>query len=101
MPLKFLDRQEVRAMPASLTLRHAKRLFVSRSIWPLMSVGLFAMDPLCAALADVGKVEDSTLTLGTVTVQGALGNSGPLSTSSVLSSVDILGADILEKMPVN
>lgn len=88
-------------MPASLTLRHAKRLFVSRSIWPLMSVGLFAMDPLCAALADVGKVEDSTLTLGTVTVQGALGNSGPLSTSSVLSSVDILGADILEKMPVN
>lgn len=49
-------------MPASLTLRHAKRLSVSRSLWPLMSVGLFAMNPLCSALADVGKVEDSTLT---------------------------------------
>lgn len=82
-------------MPASLTLRPAKRLSVSRSLWPLMSVGLFAMDPLCAALADVGKVEDSTLTLGTVNVQGSA--SGPLSTSSVLSSVDILGGDILEK----
>ncbi|WP_230202276.1 TonB-dependent receptor [Pseudomonas syringae] len=57
------------------------------------------MSPLCSALADTVKAEDSTLTLGTVTVQGA--TSGPLSTSSVLSSVDILGGDILEKMPVN
>ncbi|WP_449441309.1 SulP family inorganic anion transporter [Pseudomonas migulae] len=64
-----------------------------------MSVGLFAINPLCSALADAGKVEDSTLTLGTVNVQGTA--SGPLSTSSVLSSVDILGGDILEKMPVN
>lgn len=86
-------------MPTSLTLRHAKRLSVSRSIWPLMSVGLFAMNPLCSALADAGKVQDSTLTLGAVNVQGTA--SGPLSTSSVLSSVDILGGDILEKMPVN
>ena len=86
-------------MPASLTLRHAKRLSMSRSLRPLMSVGLFAMNPLCSALADVGKVENSTLTLGTVNVQGTA--SGPLSTSSVLSSVDILGGDILEKMPVN
>ena len=76
-------------MPAPITLRHAKRLSVSRSIWPLMSVGLFAMNPLCSALADVGKVEDSTLTLGTVNVQGTA--RGPLTTSSVLSSVDILG----------
>ncbi|KPY24060.1 putative TonB-dependent receptor, partial [Pseudomonas syringae pv. philadelphi] len=97
--MKFLDHQEVRAMPAPFTLRHAKRLFVSRSIWPLMSAGLFTMSPLCSALADAVKVEDSTLTLGTVNVQGA--TSGPLSTSSVLSSVDILGGDILEKMPVN
>ncbi|NAT57550.1 TonB-dependent receptor [Pseudomonas syringae pv. actinidifoliorum] len=86
-------------MPAPFTLRHAKRLSVSRSIWPLMSAGLFTMSPLCSALDDTVKAEDSTLTLGTVTVQGA--TSGPLSTSSVLSSVDILGGDILEKMPVN
>lgn len=62
-------------MPASLTLRHAKRLSMSRSLRPLMSVGLFAMNPLCSALADVGKVENSTLTLGTVNVQGTA--SGP------------------------
>ncbi len=86
-------------MPAPLPLRHAKRLPVPRPLWPMMSAGLFAISPLCSALADVTKVEDSTLTLGTVNVQAA--PSGPLSTSTVLSSVDILGADILEKMPVN
>ncbi|RMN08165.1 putative TonB-dependent receptor [Pseudomonas syringae pv. coriandricola] len=86
-------------MPAPFTLRHAKRLSVPRSMWPFMSAGLFAMSPLCSALADAVKVEDSMLTLGTVNVQGA--TSGPLSTSSVLSSVDILGGDILKKMPVN
>lgn len=86
-------------MPVPFTLRHAKRLSVSRSLWPMMSASLFAMSPLSSALADVARVEDSTLILGTVNVQGS--TSGPLSTSSVLSSVDILGGDILEKLPVN
>ncbi|CRM89501.1 catecholate siderophore receptor CirA [Pseudomonas sp. 22 E 5] len=86
-------------MPVPITLRLAKRLSVPRSMWPLMSAGVFVMSPLCSALADVPKVEDSILTLGTVNVQGTA--SGPLRTSSVLSSVDILGGDILEKMPVN
>jgi len=85
-------------MPAPFTLPAAKRLSVPRSMWPVMSAGLFAMSPLYSALADTADVENPTLTLGTVNVQGA--TSGPLSTSSVLSSVDILGADILEKMPV-
>ncbi|SBW80078.1 MULTISPECIES: TonB-dependent receptor [Pseudomonas] len=88
-------------MPARMTLPRAKRVSVSRPLWPLLSIGLFALNPLSSALAETGKTEDSTLTLGTVTVQGASASSGPLSTSSVLSSVDILGADILEKMPVN
>ncbi|WP_310173466.1 TonB-dependent receptor [Pseudomonas extremaustralis] len=88
-------------MPAPLTLPCAKRVCVSRSLWPLLSVGLFAINPLPLVLAEASKTEDSTLTLGTVTVQGATGSNGPLSTSSVLSSVDVLGADILEKMPVN
>ena len=88
-------------MPARMTLPRAKRVSVSRPLWPLLSIGLFALNPLSSALAETGKIEDSTLTLGTVTVQGASASSGPLSTSSVLSSVDILGADILEKMPVN
>ena len=88
-------------MPARMTLPRAKRVSVSRPLWPLLSIGLFALNPLSSALAETGKTEDSTLTLGTVTVQGTSASSGPLSTSSVLSSVDVLGADILEKMPVN
>ncbi len=88
-------------MPVLLTAPRAQRHAVSRCLWPLISAGLFALNPLCSALAQAGKSEDSALTLGAVTVQGASGASGPLSTASLLSSVDILGADILEKMPVN
>ena len=88
-------------MPAFTTLLRAKAVPVSPFKCSLLTCGLFALAPLPCALAETPKVEDSTLTLGTVTVQGATGSSGPLSTSSVLSSVDILGADILEKMPVN
>jgi iron complex outermembrane recepter protein len=86
-------------MPSPSTLLRAKPLSVSRSMWSLLTCGLFALSPLSAALAEATKTEDSTLTLGTVNVQGNA--SGPLSTSSVLSSVDILGSDILEKMPAN
>ena len=88
-------------MPVHLTAPRAQRHSVSRCLWPLISAGLFALNPLSLALAQASQSEDSALTLGTVTVQGASGASGPLSTASVLSSVDILGADILEKMPVN
>ncbi|WP_338486968.1 TonB-dependent receptor [Pseudomonas trivialis] len=49
------------------------------------------------ALAD----ESSALTLGAVAIQGTSGDSGPLGTRGVLGSVDILGADVVEKMPVN
>ncbi|MBD8828301.1 TonB-dependent receptor [Pseudomonas sp. CFBP 13602] len=86
-------------MPAPFSLRHAKRLSVSRSIWPVLSIGVLASSPLSLALAEAGRLENPTLTLGAVSVQGS--TSGPLATRSVLSSVDILGADILEKMPVN
>lgn len=86
-------------MPAPITLPCAKPMSVPRSLWPLLSLGLLAISPLSLALAEASTTEDSTLTLVTVNVQGTA--SGPLSASSVLSSVDILGADILEKMPVN
>ena len=86
-------------MPAPFTLPHAKCLSVSRSLWPLLSLGLFAISPLSYALAEASKTENSTLTLGAVNVQGSTG--GPLNASNVLSSVDILGGDILEKMPIN
>lgn len=61
--------------------------------WPIRN------DPFVLALANVGKFEDTPLTLGTMNVQGTA--SGPLSTNCVLSPVDILGGDILEKMLVN
>ncbi len=82
-------------MPAPFMLLRAKRRALPRPSWPLLCIGLFAFNPLADAS------ETSALTLGTVTVQGDSVASGPLSTSSVLSSVDILGGDILEKMPVN
>ncbi len=84
-------------MPAPSCVPGAKRRPGSRYLWPLLSTGLFTFHPFATA----ATTEDSTLTLGTVTVQGSSASSGPLSTASVLSSVDILGADILEKMPVN
>lgn len=86
-------------MPAPITLLQAKRLSVSRSMWPLFSMGMLALSPLSLALAETDKTESSTLTLGAVSIQGSA--SGPLNASSVLSSVDILGADFLEKLPVN
>ncbi|GFM80109.1 TonB-dependent receptor [Pseudomonas cichorii] len=85
-------------MPVFSTLPRAMHIPVSRSVCQALTCGVFALTPLSAALAET-QVENSTLTLGSVTVQG--NSSGPLSTSSVLSSVDILGGDILEKMPVN
>jgi iron complex outermembrane receptor protein len=59
---------------------------------------LLALMPWHPALAASGSTDDSTLTLGTVTVSGAA--TGPLATTSVLSSVDILGGDLIERLPV-
>lgn len=62
--------------------------FIARAMLPVLTLS-------CAsAMAS----ENSTLTLGAVNVTG--NSTGPLATSSVLSSVDILGGDILETMPV-
>ena len=86
-------------MPAPCSLPRVKQRVVSHSFLALLSASLSAFDPLSIAVAATSSSEDSTLTLGTVTVSGAA--AGPLATSSVVSSVDILGGDILEKMPVN
>jgi len=59
---------------------------------------LLALLPWYPALAASGSADDSTLTLGAVNVSGAA--TGPLATTSVLSSVDILGGDIIESLPV-
>ncbi|MBA6142750.1 TonB-dependent receptor plug domain-containing protein, partial [Pseudomonas juntendi] len=66
----------------------------ARAVLPVLAL----FSPLSLAVAETLPAENSTLTLGAVTVTGT--ESGPLATSSVLSSVDILGGDILEKMPV-
>ena len=48
-------------MPARMTLPRAKRVSVSRPLWPLLSIGLFALNPLSSALAETGKTEDSKI----------------------------------------
>jgi iron complex outermembrane receptor protein len=53
---------------------------------------------LCGSQA-ASAVDDSTLTLGTVKVQGKA--SGPLAARSVFSSVDIVGASLLEDQHVD
>ncbi|CAM5251496.1 hypothetical protein SSTU70S_02706 [Stutzerimonas stutzeri] len=56
-----------------------------------------ALLTLCAT-AHADNRADSALSLGTTTVTAD--SSGPLQTSSVISSVDLLGGDILEQQPV-
>ena len=51
-------------------------------------------DPASAAPTPGGTAADSTLTLGTVNVQATA--AGPLTARSVFSSVDVLGADVLQ-----
>ncbi len=82
-------------MPAPFTLPHAKRVAVPCSLWPMLSVSLLAFSSLASA------DESAALTLGAVAIQGTSGDSGPLGTRGVPGSVDILGADVVEKMPVN
>lgn len=74
-------------------------LRTARSVVPVLAITCAAtLCPVSQAIAQAVPADNSTLTLGAVTVSGT--SSGPLATSSVLSSVDILGGDILEKMPV-
>lgn len=74
-------------------------LRTARSVVPVLAITCAAtLCPVSQAIAQAVPTDNSTLTLGAVTVSGT--SSGPLATSSVLSSVDILGGDILEKMPV-
>lgn len=72
---------------------------IARAMLPVLALSCVStLSPLSMAIADTLPSENSTLTLGAVSVTA--NNTGPLATSSVLSSVDILGGDILEKMPV-
>lgn len=74
-------------------------LRTARNVVPVLAITCAAtLCPVSQAIAQAVPTDNPTLTLGAVTVSGT--SSGPLATSSVLSSVDILGGDILEKMPV-
>lgn len=74
--------------------------------WPSISVSagpavlgcLFMMTPLSQALAETLAREGSVVTLGAVTVSGD--PSGPLASRNILSSVDVVGADLLQQQPV-
>ncbi|MCO8166796.1 TonB-dependent receptor [Pseudomonas sp. 21LCFQ02] len=79
------------------TLNTRLRLLDVRSR-PLLISALFALSPLNQALADASTAGASLVTLGAVTVTGD--QAGPLASRSILSSVDVVGADLLEKQPV-
>ena len=63
---------------------------------PLAGTAQFVLWAL--ALQAMPALADSTLALGTVTVTGE--EKGPLSSHNILSSVDYVGSDVLEKQPV-
>ncbi len=67
-----------------------------RSTLPCVLAGSALLTLCTTAIAD--NRADSALSLGTTTVTAD--SSGPLQTSSVISSVDLLGGDILEQQPV-
>ncbi|WP_372439152.1 hypothetical protein, partial [Pandoraea sputorum] len=74
------------------TLNTRLRLLDVRSR-PLLISALFALSPLNQALADASTAGASLVTLGAVTVTGD--QAGPLASRSILSSVDVVGADLL------
>ncbi len=71
---------------------------VRRSAPHVMLSCLFTAAPLTLAIADNRSAGDSVVTLGAVSVVGE--QTGPLTSRNILSSVDVLGADTLEKQPV-
>lgn len=73
--------------------RRGRRLSASRL--PCLLASGWA---LCCSMAQAEDRAESAMSLGAVTVSSR--QSGPLSTTSVLSSVDVIGADIIEKQPV-
>nr|WP_139159534.1 TonB-dependent receptor [Pseudomonas argentinensis] len=77
---------------------HIRSLSTSHSAPPLLLSCLFAVTPLSQALADTPHTGDSVVTLGAVSV--VAGQAGPLASRNILSSVDVLGADMLENQPV-
>ncbi|MEQ9725428.1 TonB-dependent receptor [Pseudomonas sp. WHRI 8822A] len=77
---------------------HIRSRSTCRSTPPLLLSCLFALTPLSQAVADTRNTGDSVFTLGAVSV--VAGQAGPLASHNILSSVDVLGADILEKQPV-
>lgn len=74
------------------------RSFVHASAAPLVLSCFFLLTPLSQAIAETRNTGDSVITLGAVSVVG--NEAGPLASRNILSSVDVLGSDILEKQPV-
>lgn len=74
------------------------------SITPVVMCGLFTLAPLSQAIAEKRGAGDSVVTLGAVTVTGAGTGTGdergPLNSRNILGSVDAVGAELLEKQPV-
>lgn len=72
------------------------------SITPVVMCGLFTLAPLSQAIAETRGAGDSVVTLGAVTVTGTGTDDerGPLNSRNILSSVDAVGAELLEKQPV-
>lgn len=70
------------------------------SITPVVMCGLFTLAPLSQAIAETRGAGDSIVTLGAVTVTGTGDERGPLNSRNILSSVDAVGAELLEKQPV-
>src|SRR3989338_10628545 len=59
---------------------------------------LLATSAIALSVHTLPVLADSTLALGSVTVTGE--EKGPLSSYNILSSVDYVGSDVLEKQPV-
>ena len=59
---------------------------------------LLATSAIALSIQSLPVLADSTLALGSVTVTGE--EKGPLSSYNILSSVDYVGRDVLEKQPV-
>lgn len=71
------------------------------AIPPFLFSGLAAFVPTVELLAETRHPGDSVITLGAVSISDSeSAQSGPLSTGNVLSSVDVVGADILQTQPV-
>lgn len=71
---------------------------MSSTFRPCTLRGFVSCSGLSLAALCLSAHADSTLTLGTVEVSGQ--ESGPLSSRDILSSVDVIGSDVLQQQPV-